>query len=313
LGRVAHAGEREPARVGDPTEGKNLLKAATTETPPAFAALVALHDLDGRAAVTESLREVRVRAKDSPDADPYVAILECVEQSSERKDWQRALIAAERAVAGAMRDPSTAGRLYFAWVCRATCRAALNDADGALSDWDRAIELDPRRARSWCERSAARRAKGQLDQAAADADRALTIEPKLARALVRRAQVEIDKSNDALAISYVSKAIDYDSKDAEAWTLRGVARAHKPEPDVDGALADFDRALDIDPRNVDALIGRGKARTRRQTDVAIKDLTRAIEIDSKCAAAYAARGEAYYTKGNDLAKVSPDQAKPQFE
>jgi lipoprotein NlpI len=68
--------------------------------------------------------------------------------------------------------------------------------------------------------------------------------------------------------------------------------------DLDGAVADYSRAIEIDPNYRDAYINRGNARSEKgDPDGAVADYSRAIEIDPKFAVAYSNRGNVFQAKG----------------
>lgn len=62
--------------------------------------------------------------------------------------------------------------------------------------------------------------------------------------------------------------------------------------DVEGALADFNRAIEIDPKYAIAYYGRGFLAVEKLQDIqgALADFNRAIELDPNNAVAYCARG-----------------------
>src|SRR5262245_1026324 len=74
--------------------------------------------------------------------------------------------------------------------------------------------------------------------------------------------------------------------------------------DLDGALADFNRAIAMDPRSAWAYFGRGTILGEQgKLDEAITDFDRAIELDPQFALAYANRGLARLRRGeNYIAK-----------
>ncbi len=69
--------------------------------------------------------------------------------------------------------------------------------------------------------------------------------------------------------------------------------------DLDGALAAFNHALDLDPRSPDALYNRGLTKAQQDdSDGAISDFSQALQVDPKLAGAYYARGLARHSKGD---------------
>jgi tetratricopeptide (TPR) repeat protein len=66
----------------------------------------------------------------------------------------------------------------------------------------------------------------------------------------------------------------------------------------DEALADFTRAIELDPEDAGAIVSRGETyRAMERYDEALADFTRAIELDPEDAGAIASRGETYRLMG----------------
>lgn len=87
------------------------------------------------------------------------------------------------------------------------------------------------------------------------------------------------------------------SRKAGAYRGRGYWR-HK-KGDSEGALADFDQAISIDPRNVEGYSYRGDVlRDIGQLDRALSDYSTAVGIDPTFAAGYYNRGSIFETKGD---------------
>jgi len=78
-----------------------------------------------------------------------------------------------------------------------------------------------------------------------------------------------------------------------ALTARG--EGYRRADRGDEALADFSRAIELDPGPVRALISRAETyRLTRQCDHALADFSRAIELDPRSPGATVSRGETYY-------------------
>src|SRR6266496_4192063 len=104
---------------------------------------------------------------------------------------------------------------------RGLAREAKGDLDGAIADFNRAIELDPKLAISYHNRGLAQKAKGAIP----DFNRAIELNPKFA---------------------------------AGAYSNRGLAKQAKG--DLDGAIADFNRAIELNPKDAGAYYLRALAK-----------------------------------------------------
>ncbi len=101
------------------------------------------------------------------------------------------------------------------------------------------------------------------------------------------------------AISDANIAIEKNPKDANAYSIRGLAYKFKGQ--YDKAISDFNKAVEINPKaSAQARIyfARGDAYfMKSQYDKAISDYTKDIEIDSKNADAYYFRGLSFKAQG----------------
>jgi tetratricopeptide (TPR) repeat protein len=105
------------------------------------------------------------------------------------------------------------------------------------------------------------------------------------------------QGDDKQAIADYDRAIELDSDDAAAYYNRGIT--HYDRGDLDEAIADYDRAIELDPDYAAAYNNRGIAR-KAQGDLegAIADYDRAIELDPDDAVAYYNRGIARKAQGD---------------
>jgi len=109
--------------------------------------------------------------------------------------------------------------------------------------------------------------------------------PVTADDYLRRGAARQNKGDLEGAISDYTRAIEIDSRDADAYDRRGEAR--RTRGDLDGAIADSTKAIEIEPHLVSSYITRGLAR-RKKGDLngALVDYTKSIAIDPNYADGY---------------------------
>jgi tetratricopeptide (TPR) repeat protein len=138
--------------------------------------------------------------------------------------------------------------------------------------------------------------QGQYDKAISDFTKALEINPKFAEAYNRRGIVYGIKGRYDEAISDFSKALEINSKFAGAYYGRGITYGGKGQ--YDEAISDYNKALEINPKFAEAYNRRGIAYSEKgRYDEAISDYTKALEINPRYALACYNRGIAYCFKG----------------
>ncbi|MEH2244633.1 tetratricopeptide repeat protein [Nostoc sp.] len=161
--------------------------------------------------------------------------------------------------------------------------------EGAVEDFNQAIELDPQNALAYNRRGDAYYRLGDYEQAQADSSQAILLNPQDANAYFDRgfAFSELGKYKEAIA-DY-TQAIKLNSKDAYAYYGRGLARTQRK--DNKGAIGDFSKAIALKPQYTEAYLQRGILRRRlRQRLEAIQDFDTVIKINPSDAKAYYQRG-----------------------
>lgn len=132
----------------------------------------------------------------------------------------------------------------------------------AIEHFTRAIELAPDFAQAYSERCYSLGFSGlptDTEQAFRDADKAIALDPKLTNAYFHLALLKINrKSAFREAIGDLSKAIEIGSQDWRIYNVRGWCRNFLRE-ESELAVADFNRALKLDPKQQNALEGRAGA------------------------------------------------------
>jgi tetratricopeptide (TPR) repeat protein len=129
-----------------------------------------------------------------------------------------------------------------------------------------------------------------------------------ARDYIASAKAEYAKGDFNDAIENFTKAIELNSKDAEAYNDRGCAKNAKS--DFDGAIADYNKAIELHSNYTLAYTNRGLTKhLKGDENGAIADWTKAIELDPKLALPYYNRGTSEYHAGNrDTAMADLDKA-----
>ena len=124
-----------------------------------------------------------------------------------------------------------------------TARVAQGDYQGAIDDFSRAIEIEPKNPVVYAARGNARTNLGELDDAIADFSKAIEIDPARRVPYINRGVAKVDKGDLEGAITDYSKAITLDPKNVTAYRNRGCARQQKG--DVDGARTDYQQAIQL--------------------------------------------------------------------
>ena len=144
---------------------------------------------------------------------------------------------------------------------RALALLERSDFDGAIADFDRAINLDPNGADSFNGRGAAWRAKGDLDRAEADFSHAIKLDRTHMGAYYNRGLVEVAKSELDPALADFSAALRLDSDFVDGYEARAEAFLAKTDPEH--AIADLDQAIGHDPNRARDYFLRGSIRYDR--------------------------------------------------
>ena len=137
------------------------------------------------------------------------------------------------------------------------------DWDGAIADFDRALQFDPKLAQAYDNRGDAKTETGDFDGAIADFNRALQLNPKYAKAYDNRGLAKLSRGDLDGAMADFNRALQFDPKLAPAYEARGVVKEQKGE--LDGAIADCNRAIELNPKLAGAYRNRGMAKAYKVT------------------------------------------------
>jgi serine/threonine protein kinase/tetratricopeptide (TPR) repeat protein len=172
---------------------------------------------------------------------------------------------------------------------RARCHHELKEHAEAIDEYNSAIRLRPDFLDAYVDRALARQALGDYNGADADLTLTLTEGISATRVYFIRAAVRRQAGNISGADADRAEGLRREPCDEVSWVARGLARM---AADPKGALADFDRALAVNPHYIAALEDRAAVLAERlgQVDAAVDCLSRAIELAPQRGQARAGRG-----------------------
>ena len=107
-----------------------------------------------------------------------------------------------------------------AYLGRGTAQALLGNLTNAISDFSKAIEIDPTNDDAWKRRGQARAAKGNFTDALSDLSRAIQLKPT-SDVYHQRATIYYKQKNYIRALSDYEKANEYDPKCPQSLNQRG--------------------------------------------------------------------------------------------
>jgi tetratricopeptide (TPR) repeat protein len=164
---------------------------------------------------------------------------------------------------------------------RGVARARAGDDVGAVDDYDTVILLDPTMISAFLNRGIANVRLRRIDQAIADYSAAIEMNPLYAKAYNGRCWARLIGGSDLLiALDDCNRSLAIEPSDSAARDSR--AMVHLALENYDLALADYDAVLAAEPRNVDALYGRGLALVGAQRAIEGRaDMASAVARDSQ--------------------------------
>jgi cytochrome c-type biogenesis protein CcmH/NrfG len=119
---------------------------------------------------------------------------------------------------------------------------------------------------------------------------------------VTKAWAGREQENDCPIADY-TKAIEANPHDGTAYLGRGTA--HLRALDFDNAIADLTKLIELEPNQASAYAKRGKAHYEKgEFDRAVADLTKAIEINPKLAIAHSDLGWSYEAIGDEKKAIA---------
>jgi len=186
-----------------------------------------------------------------------------------RGEYERAITALDEALAIDLGEEAEELETYLAYYYRGSANLTLKRYDAALTDLDRAIELNPFHSLSY----------------------------------YARGYVHIGTAEYALAVEDFSHAIEHDPSQPMFYLDRGWSYSQMGENRA--ALDDWNRALELDPNYALAYNNRAYVTAWMDGDLAqaLADVNRALELDPQDGSFYDTRGYVYYKMGDYAAAL----------
>ena len=144
--------------------------------------------------------------------------------------------------------PGASGKPDGDLVNRGIEKAKNGDLDGAIADFNRAAELDPKNDAPYYNRAQAKRMKNDTAGAVADYTKAIELGSTNPAAYNNRANVRAETNDRDGAIADYTRAIELKPDYARAYYNRAVLK--KEKGDKTGAEADYKKARELDPELV---------------------------------------------------------------
>ncbi|WP_435228295.1 tetratricopeptide repeat protein [Streptomyces sp. Tue6028] len=171
---------------------------------------------------------------------------------------------------------------------RAMTRAEAGDYAAGIAGLDRALALSPDDGRSFAVRGEYHRVLGDYDAALDDLDRGIALDPTRDFAWASRGATRLSRGELDAALADLGRALEL--KPDYGWALARRARVWRALGEEDRQMADLDRAVAVQPDWAWGVCERGDAlRVAGRHAEALADYDRAVELDPGYASAYASR------------------------
>lgn len=159
--------------------------------------------------------------------------------------------AAEDATMAIERNPF----IVDAYQVRGVARQNLHDFRGAIDDYTEGLKLMPEEKAFLLNRAVCQDEIKDFDASRESYDKLIKLDPKNDRAYLGLAHLNLSMGDTVAALENITKSIDISNKNANAFVLRAeVLMRHKQ--DYQGALADMDEAIKLEPHYAGYFINR---------------------------------------------------------
>lgn len=178
---------------------------------------------------------------------------------------------------------------YEGFFLRGVAKYNLDDLNGALSDFTRALEENPAYTQAYQYRAITRSRMGLYNEALGDFEKAIEMRPNVPASYYSRGVTYFLNRQFEKSVSDFSQFLRLEPRQPEGYINRGTSKLYMN--DTIAALEDYNRAIAVNPYWSDAYLRRGLlSLMRNQYSESIDDLSRTLSLDSTSAIAYFYRG-----------------------
>lgn len=163
-----------------------------------------------------------------------------------------------------------------AYLARGTAQSKKGNIDGAISDYDGALALDPRYPPAFVYRAGAYRVKHELARAMDDCDRAVAFGPKDPNAYLCRTFTYLAMGDPQRAVTACDLAIERAPNAAGQYRICAMAQLQAGS--IEQAIADLDRSRELDPKEPYAAIWREIAGWRNNAPATLSEATAKLDM-----------------------------------
>jgi len=183
---------------------------------------------------------------------------------------------------------------------RGMARAQLQNYQGAIADFNKAIDFHPNFASAYRTLGSTLASIGKEQEALANVNKAMELKPDHPENYLVRALIHMGSENYQQAITDLNKAIELNPifEGIKYSTYIQRALAYKRLEDYQAAINDVEKAIELQPQEPLAYYTRANVHSNQKNyERAISDYNKVIELQSDNADAYKRRGFAYAELG----------------
>jgi tetratricopeptide (TPR) repeat protein len=172
---------------------------------------------------------------------------------------------------------------FWAWFTLGVCHDNLQQDAEALACYSASMGLKPKYPWSYFNRGLVHLRQQNPKQASADFDQVIGLQPDSADAYINRAVARQALGNYQGAVEDLTRALDLGAPYTRVYFMR--SRAREKAGDRDGARRDWEEGLRQEPTDEKSWLARGMARLSKDTKAALADFEKARQINPRSLAA----------------------------